>query len=519
MNLQNCLHPRVVTNKYSGEQTVVSCGRCSACLNNRALTMTTRCDLESQSHKFCVFATLTYADNDVPQIVRLRSCDLSSPNDIVYLDSSTGEYFDFHDKSVKRHRQSDYQFCQDTKVLPILSKSDFQKFIKLVRYYANKVENGVKLRYFLTGEYGPSTYRPHGHLLLWFDSESLVPCIKEILRKSWSHGLLYDPHFVSGSASSYVASYVNSISKLPSIYTHKGLRPFSLFSKCPALGTLSTSIPSLRDVLTRGLSKFTFCPPEGKSFVDVSFWRSLSDRFCPRIQRFSSLSVADRVALYGLVDKYDFENDSKFAEFLYFRYIRGIKQPASFIASYLYEICHHCVKRSKFSKGDLIKQDYFDLKTCFNSLVRFCSVIRRAKLTAQQLEMSLSDYVKLISSYYESVNVTKFKDYLKFQDEYFKQHPIRDYLLFDYAFVQRVNGKDVATLSTSDRHYLSLCGVIDDSTKVVFLSLSDCLEYHHFVARSNLLAEHLVKNKVQFDYVLSQGDAFLNVKNYFHNEQ
>lgn len=518
-NVQSCKHPIVVRNKYTGEEISVPCGRCSACLNNRAFAYVTRCDLESQSHRYGVFATLTYADYDVPQVVRLRSIDCSNSNELAYIDGETGEFIDFYDPSIKRHNERDIQYVRDTKVLPVLCKADFQKFIKRVRYYANEIENGVTIRYWITGEYGETTFRPHGHVILWFDSDAIAQQYREILYKSWKHGNVHDPHIINGSASNYVAAYVNGTVSLPSIYTHKRIKPFALFSKCPILGSLYQGVPTIQQFFARKIDKISVPYPSKATFSDVPLWRSLLDRFCPRIQRFSDLSVTDRIALYRLVEEHVFEDRYKFAEFLYFKYVRSNR--VSFVSRYLYDICHYAVKRTKFSKDGMLRpSSEFELSTCINSLVHFCAKLQLAKQNASLLQMSLSDYVRTISDYFDYVKKNKYKEYCEFRDEYFKSlhAKAKDYLLFDYTFVKRVNGKELSCLSPSDQHYLWMCGAVDDSTTTVHICLDDCINYQKFCVQSDLLANDLVKKKVQFDYVLSKSDEFKNILNYFSNE-
>ena len=59
--LVKCYHPRHVQNKYTGEVIQVGCGVCKACLKRRADKMSFLCAIEEQSHKYCMFATLTYS--------------------------------------------------------------------------------------------------------------------------------------------------------------------------------------------------------------------------------------------------------------------------------------------------------------------------------------------------------------------------------------------------------------------------------------------------------------------------
>lgn len=88
------------------------CGKCVGCIKDRATAWAIRCFHESQGHRDNCFLTLTYDDVHLP---------------------SDGK----------------------------LSVPDAQKFIKRLR------RKGVTLRYFLCGEYGSLTRRPHYHALVF----------------------------------------------------------------------------------------------------------------------------------------------------------------------------------------------------------------------------------------------------------------------------------------------------------------------------------------------------------------
>ena len=53
--------------------------------------------------------------------------------------------------------------------IPYLRKRDLQLFIKNLRSYLPEYE----IRYFASGEYGPETFRPHFHLLLYVNDSEL----------------------------------------------------------------------------------------------------------------------------------------------------------------------------------------------------------------------------------------------------------------------------------------------------------------------------------------------------------
>jgi len=104
---------------------------------------------------------------------------------------------------------------------PMVSKDDIQKFMKRFRKFL-----GVKgIRYFLCSEYGPNTFRPHYHMLLWN-----VPLKKEglylALLDTWHKGFV-SVRAVTDSRIKYCVKYCLCETDLP-----EGLTPvFRLMSK------------------------------------------------------------------------------------------------------------------------------------------------------------------------------------------------------------------------------------------------------------------------------------------------
>lgn len=94
------------------------CGRCDPCRINRRRVWTNRIMLETQCHGSNSFWTLTYQDENLPR-------------------SANG--------------------------LSTLAPEDAQRFMKRIR----KAVAPVKLRFFLVGEYGDETWRPHYHVALF----------------------------------------------------------------------------------------------------------------------------------------------------------------------------------------------------------------------------------------------------------------------------------------------------------------------------------------------------------------
>lgn len=521
MRVVPCLHPKVITNPYTSEEVVVPCGHCAVCNNIKAARWVTRLDEESRCHKYTLFATLQYNEQNVPQVVRLRKENLIHPDDIIYYDSETFETYDFYDKSIKRHTKKDLDFCRETKVLNVLSKYDIQKFIKRVRYYARKYDPEFGfIRYWCTGEYGPQTFRPHYHLILWFDSPIICDRIEEILLDCWRFGNVYDPHLVHGkSASEYVASYVNCVTNLPSILQHNKLKPFHLQSSSPAIGTLSFNESDFRKILDGGLTKTTLYSVSKQEFIDVPLWRCVRDRLFPKIPYFDNLSHGDRVSLYRIFKDKDFECSEAAARWLQNYYVKSHRD--QWQERYFKHISYHDKRKVVYhwsTKGGITyKRDViFEKKFFFSALVRFHRICRRVALNACRFGLTIDDYVTKIELYYDNYDRELRENYYKFQDKYFNDHPDEKHALyFDFAFVDRVNDKVASSLSPSDRYYLDCAGLLPSEPFArVHLDISDCFDYKDMKSTHEHIVHENTKVKKQNDYLFAHSDKFQNIINF-----
>ena len=148
--LVKCYHPRHVQNKYTGEVIQVGCGVCKACLKRRADKMSFLCAIEEQSHKYCMFATLTYSNDYVPRmypevdnelrLVRWYSyCDrLNEKGKLMTVD------YDYWHKcpSLETYVSMLTAKCKLDGYLSYTSKRDAQLFLKRVRKNLSKYSDG-----------------------------------------------------------------------------------------------------------------------------------------------------------------------------------------------------------------------------------------------------------------------------------------------------------------------------------------------------------------------------------------
>lgn len=125
--------------------TIVPCGKCNYCLETRRIDWTFRLIQEMKVSIGCVFLTMTYSDDVIPEFEFLR-------------------------------------------------KRDVQLFIKSLR------KRYGKLRYFAVGEYGTMTARPHYHALLF-------NCFPEfVYHDIWCKGNVY-VGTVTNASIHYVTKY------------------------------------------------------------------------------------------------------------------------------------------------------------------------------------------------------------------------------------------------------------------------------------------------------------------------
>lgn len=260
-----CQHPRTVVNKYTHEPVVVPCGRCPSCVLRRSAIQTNLLTTYSAQFRYVYFVTLTYAPCFLPtlEVSVIEACtddiaDVPCVPDINDLDAGDPNTYLFGFRSVPRSasvklknstvervfKDPEIRFSYPMKskdLLSILGKinhnvpnripyvcnRDLDLFLKRLRsYYPNE-----KLRYYAISEYGPTSFRPHWHLLLFSNSERFSQTVCENVSKAWSYGRC-DASLSRGFAASYVASYVNSFVALPDFYTQmpKVVRPKSFHS-------------------------------------------------------------------------------------------------------------------------------------------------------------------------------------------------------------------------------------------------------------------------------------------------
>lgn len=243
-----CTNGRFLTNKYTGKQFFCKCGKCPACLQEKALIRTNRLRSEISSDWSNLFVTLTYDRMTCPFIFQkdvddhrpflniyrefdvrwdvnrnrhIRYRNLDSDGNFIPVDSI--KIFDGNDDSVA---STYYYGSTNMKYLKhqygkvgVCYYPDLQDFIKRLRINLNRYYGkNIPLRFWSCSEYGSKSKRPHFHIIIMYKEAAYID-VRDSIIKSWSYGdnIRRDKsiQFVKFDASAYVSSYVNCVSSLP----------------------------------------------------------------------------------------------------------------------------------------------------------------------------------------------------------------------------------------------------------------------------------------------------------------
>ena len=416
MRLVNCEHPKLVYSKATDSYVRVACGKCATCCNTRAKRWINRLDAESQSHRYTYMVTLTYDDEHLPSLF------LSDDMEYLVSNRDSIERIPLHDlvelckDEYGEYNEDELVYLRDRLVhplgLPIVCPKDISNFFKRFNKFCFKhiTQHYENIRYFATWEYGPTTYRPHVHLLCWFDDRRIESRFDEILRSCWSFGRVDGSAVFSNGGRSYVAQYVNRPTHLPSFYSFPSLRQKSQFSKCPSIGSLQTLVEDLPRIYNELPVKRTVWNASSARFVTIPIEPQIRNRFFPKCPEYCTRSHFDRVTLYGATQIIPSETfrDFRFAldsiEWCSFRHIASDDERD--IVSY-------------FKKVKLDAKDDSSLNT---TLYRWYSMSKRIVRFSRLLGVSLDDYVSRIEEFWKRLDYENLKCQLQFQVDYVENH-------------------------------------------------------------------------------------------------
>lgn len=423
MRLCTCEHPKYVLSPHTGEMIRVACNNCSSCRNQRAKRWITRLDTECQQHRFTYMVTLTYDDEHLP---KLMYCE-DDPDYIEFVNRKAEriplqELIDLCIDKYGEYLEEDLKYLRERLAhplgLPCVFSKDISDFFKRINKYTFKHITGhyENYRYFVCHEYGPTTFRCHSHMLIWFDDSRIDAQFQEVLSSCWKFGDCRSDAVYSDGGKNYVAQYVNMSCHLPAFYSHSRLRQRQQFSKCPSIGSFDILGEKVRDLYsTLPVTRSVWDSSSGK-YIVVPIQTSVKSRFFPKLQGYCDLSYFDRVTLYGVCyflpasDFEEFKNAVQDCVWLQFRQIQNPTE--NVFASYYARL-----------KITAEKED-----SLTNSLYRWYGISKRICTFASSLGVSLNYIVERIDEFWKKVDYENLKNFYSWQETYVKKSPVQDLL-------------------------------------------------------------------------------------------
>lgn len=218
-----CTNTRLIRNRYTTELVRVSCGKCPACIQEKAVARANRIRNHSAFGEIALFFTLTYSNAFLPYVKRNELKENSLIN--VYRDASIRRY---RGKTIVKYGTHvigrvclsavlEFSKIPAPRKMPldriaVCWYKDIQDFEKRLNINLTRQQYAHKISFFQCSEYGPTTKRPHFHGLLFIPKNDFEK-IRNTLVKSWlfadsQRTLQYCE--IARNAASYVSSYVNS---------------------------------------------------------------------------------------------------------------------------------------------------------------------------------------------------------------------------------------------------------------------------------------------------------------------
>lgn len=282
-SIYSCFAPRLVYNKHTGRKVVSFCGRCPYCRSVKSFDITSRIQREFLRNGECLslFLTLTY-DNDNLPVYRFDGRSKKWHSNVAdkyprFTPIKGKEVFSYalpegyiNTDLVRGACNSRSSFrMMDRPLFAHLCYPDVQAYINRCRamlfnickryddhdlhkaYGNSELEyETFKFRYAVCGEYGPTTLRPHYHILFWFNhraTDEQISVLSQILSSCWTFGLVDCQTTTTDGVGSYLASYISSADCVPEVLRNKQIRPFVHYSQAPVTGVMFNS-DLVRDV-------------------------------------------------------------------------------------------------------------------------------------------------------------------------------------------------------------------------------------------------------------------------------
>lgn len=477
MKYLGCQNPVKIYLPYSNEPRYVPCGKCDACQQAHAQMWITRIKKEAEFWPFVVMSTLTYDDEHLPVMHKygdtfVSTCRRHFADETPVVSREDVLHFDYKNELEKK---ASLEFFDSERVLPYVSVRDVQLFLKRLRKgIAQKTKEYLRntpkelhfedtapiLRYYIALEYGPTYYRPHVHCIFFFKSSVTAAYYKELINKAWSYGNTKS-EFSQGFSAEYAAKYLNCTSHLPAVFQIGKMRPKSLFSRFPAIGTIADSPDKVRQIFDSCSPTQVVFDSKGTAPVNAPIWRYYQAKVFPRLTCFNSFTHYERTQLYSAAQRYgrnpQYDRVGIFDschvnEFDYKIFESNIK----------FELEVH--KLSTPVTRPLLLMYAYQLmfnadKDPLNPLKRWFYISSRVCTMAQSFGVSVSEYVEHIERFYKNVDYYGLTEQFKFQEDFCVDNSAEFLLGMDRLTLERLISIPSQYATDSDAFILDSYGI------------------------------------------------------------
>lgn len=424
LKIDMCLNSRWIKNPYTGDTLFVKCGHCEACQMEKSKKNLSRILNHEADHDYYrLFITLTYSNDYVPY-VSLSDFDLSGntidirrmyntyevknrygtrryrvlavdPVDTIELDDKIKmRYFDFN----QLDSLSSLQEFPQPNCVGVLWHDDFTRFVKrfkiyMKRYYNIDLNHEYKMHYYKVGEYGPTTFRPHFHAILYFpaDFAKYYGALKRAIIKAWPfcHPNEWKTNIkIAYSGQSYVSKYTVRPSEYPDFLTINRISQKPTFSRGYGFGRDAFSADKIYDNVKRKIYTFSYQSPDENgaySSRTASIPTYVYNRYFPKFkgfyrldssQIFSILVAPQRIYDYKSTLQYTSEDFTAFHR-LYYRavsyYPDAVFNPFDYALTYVTFYQYHPLFQERILLSSVIDpyQFYDNNLDVINKRVRF----------------------------------------------------------------------------------------------------------------------------------------------------
>lgn len=465
-----CLSP-IILKDSRGYPFQVPCGHCVACQNNKRYSLSLKLRLEEYTSKYCYFLTLTYDDNNLPlfslgrdslsqDFIRLYPYSRRLRNDsfvddfcedFYNFDSDFVDKMDYYSSFVINYERKYHKSCvYGHGLYSLLYYRDIQLFLKRIRKHIYKYYN-EKVRFYIIGEYGTKSLRPHWHLLLFFNSPALSqafeicenvgtnsrPCqCPRFLRPFWEFGIC-DSKRTNGECYNYVSSYVNQSSNFPKLLV--------LLSNQKAYHSIQLGQILPLQSFVSAIQKGDFSFFERQFYVDVygvenpySVWRSYYNRFFPKFTCSSRLSFEET---YRVLTCYEtlrvlFNTDS----------VTDICRALFRHYHYGYADTHDIFGYLRFAYYSVLHSKNVSLLSALRSCVSASRVFLRA---ARMCDLTPTAYFRKYMDFYKFIGLSRLRSHYENCD--FEDYCTNYYKIYQLRFI------DSSYIYGSDSEYSRFC--------------------------------------------------------------